>query len=103
MDRGLGHPRVASETLYQPGAEQRYSGVPQRFGVRNQIITISVIQRGLKGPHEPALADFLGEQEWVTKCDPLAAQRVLDRQNSGIKHEATLVFDVGYVVLTDEL
>src|SRR3954470_18167757 len=94
---------MTSKTLNQPGAEQRYGGVPQRLGLRNQVITISVIQRDLKGFHEPALAQLLGEQERIAERDTLPAQRVLDSQNGGIEHEAALVLDVVYVVLPEEL
>src|SRR4051812_8550467 len=96
MDRGFGHLCMTSKPLNQPGTEQRYGGVPQRFWVGNQVITISVIQRGLKGPHEPALAQLLGEQERITERNTLPAQRVLDSKNGGIEHNAALVFDVGY-------
>src|SRR3569833_246724 len=94
---------MASEALDQPRAEQRDGRVAQRFGMRDEVITVAVIERSLERPDEATLFEILGEQERVAECNTLPTQRILNRQDRRVEHETALVFDAGYAILTDKL
>src|SRR5437773_7232956 len=94
---------MSPETLDQPGAEQRYRGVAEGFGMCNQVIAIAIIQRRIERPDEAALPKVLGEQQRIAQSNTLSTQRILDSEHGGIKHQTALIFDIGDAVLADKL
>ena len=58
--------------------------------MRDQIISVAVVEADVKGLDQAARANLLTKQIRIHERQPLAAQRVLHGQNRGIEDESSL-------------